>query len=197
MLTINLLPIRQLKKIARAKNEIFCFISFLFCFSFLLGCGAFLLNKKVAAIQAETTKLQQEKQGYDKILAEIKKLEADKQELENKIKIINNLKKDSSLTVRVLDDVAKKMDTSRTWLTAFDQQGNTMSLTGKALDNKTIAEFMNALDLSSFISDVNLSDSSLATVAGQDLKAFSLQSAVGFPAEKTEPADQKTNQQKK
>ena len=152
-----------------------------------------LQANKATALQTETTRLNQEKRTYDKILTEIKKLEAEKKELENKIGIIKKLKKESSLTVHVLDEVSRKLDSTRMWLTALNQQGASLSLTGVALDNKTIAEFMNSLDASPYISDVNLSDSSLTKVAGQDLKAFSIQCIVESPTEKTDNA----NQQKK
>jgi type IV pilus assembly protein PilN len=193
MLKINLLPIRQLQQHARARNEIFGFVVILVLLLVILGAMAMLQANKATAIQTETTRLNQEKQTYDKILTEIKKLEADKKELENKIGIIKKLKKESSLTVHVLDEVARKLDSTRMWLTALDQQGSSLSLTGTALDNKTIAEFMDTLDASPFISNVNLSDSSLTKVAGQDLKAFSIQCTVGSPTEKTDDA----NQQKK
>lgn len=193
MLKINLLPIRQLQKQAGARKELLSFVACFLSILLILGAISMMQANKASAIQSEITRLNQEKQTYDKILAEIKKLEADKKELENKISIIKQLKKDSSLTVHVLDEVARKLDSTRIWLTALDQQGGSLSLKGIALDNKTIAEFMNALDASDFISDINLSDSSLTKVAGQDLKAFSLQCAVGTPPEKTE----QTTQQKK
>lgn len=193
MLKINLLPIRQLQQHARARNEIFGFVTVFIFLLVILGIIVTLQANQATAIQTETTRLNQEKQTYDKILAEIKKLEADKKELENKISIIKKLKKDSSITVHVLDEVSRKLDSTRMWLTALDQQGKSLSLTGIALDNKTIAEFMDTLDASPFISDVNLSDSSLTKVAGQDLKAFSIQCTVGSPTEKTDDA----NQQKK
>jgi type IV pilus assembly protein PilN len=193
MLKINLLPIRQLQQHAKACNEVFGFAVLFVFLLFVLATVAVLQTNKANAIQAETTKLNQEKQTYDKVLAEIKKLEADKKEIENKIGIIKQLKQDSSLTVHVLDEVARRLDSTRVWLITLDQQGATLSLTGTALDNKTIAEFMDALDASPYISDVNLSDSSLTKVAGQDLKAFAIQCAVGSPAEKSA----ETNQQKK
>jgi type IV pilus assembly protein PilN len=193
MLKINLLPIRQLQQHARARNEILGFVVFFVLLLVILGAIAMLQANKASAIQTETTRLNQEKKTYDKILAEIKKLEADKKELENKIGIIKTLKKESSLTVHVLDEVARKLDSTRMWLTALDQQKASLSLTGTALDNKTIAEFMDTLEASPFISNVNLSDSSLIKVAGQDLKAFSIQCTVGSPTEKADNA----NQQKK
>lgn len=193
MLKINLLPIRQLQKHARARNEIFGFVAIFIFFLFILGSVAMLQISKANAIQAETTRLNQEKQTYDTILTEIKKLEADKKELENKISIIKQLKKESSLTVHVLDEVARRVDSSRMWLTSLDQQGSSLALTGIALDNKTIAVFMDTLDASPFISNVNLSDSSLSNVAGQDLKSFALQCGVDSTSEQTD----EPNQQKK
>ncbi|MBW6521298.1 MAG: PilN domain-containing protein [Desulfoarculaceae bacterium] len=186
MLKINLLPIRQLQKHARARHEILGFGAVFISLLLILGVVALLQTSKASAIQAETTRLNQEKQTYDKVLTEIKKLEADKKELENKITIIKQLKKESSLTVHVLDEVAARLDSARMWLTSLNQQGSSLALTGIALDNKTIADFMNALDASPFISDVNLSDSSLTQVAGQELKAFSLQCAIGSPTEETD-----------
>jgi len=186
MLKINLLPIRQLQKHARACNEVLGFGAIFISLLLVLGVVAMLQSSKASAIQAETIRLNQEKQTYDKVLAEIKKLEADKKELENKINIINRLKKESSLTVHVLDEVATRLDSTRMWLTSLDQQGASLALTGVALDNKTIADFMNALDASPFISNVNLSNSSLTQIAGQELKAFSLQCAIGSPTEETD-----------
>jgi type IV pilus assembly protein PilN len=186
MLKINLLPIRQLQKQAKARKEILGIAALFFSLLLILGAVGILQASKANTLKAETAKLNQEKQTYDKILAEIKKLEVDKKEMENKISIIKQLKSESSLTVHLLDDVAKKLDSGRMWLTTLDQQGSSLSLTGVALDNKTIAEFMNALDASPYISDVNLSDSSLTKVAGQDLKSFAIQCAVGLTTEKTD-----------
>jgi len=186
MIKINLLPIRQLQKHARARNEVLGFGAIFLTLLLVIGVVAMLQNSKANAIKAETIRLNQEKQTYDKVLAEIKKLEADKIELENKIKIINQLKKESSLTVHVLDEVATRLDSTRMWLTSLDQQAGSLALTGIALDNKTIADFMNALDASPYIGNVNLSNSSLTQIAGQELKAFSLQCAIGSPTEETD-----------
>jgi type IV pilus assembly protein PilN len=190
MLKINLLPIRQLQRQAAARNELFGFAACFVLILLILGAISMMQTSRANAIQPEITRLNQEEKKYDTILLEIRKLEQDKKELENRINIIRQLKTDSQLTVHILDEVARRLDSTRMWLTSLDQQGNSLSLKGIALDNKTIAEFMNALDASDFISDVNLSDSSVTKVAGQDLKAFSLQCAVGISTEKTAQATQ-------
>jgi type IV pilus assembly protein PilN len=162
----------------------------------ILGIVGIIQASKTSALQTETAQLKVKIKSYDKILTEIKKIEADKKEIENRISIIEKLKKDSSLTVHVLDDVASKLDNGRMWLTALDQQGSSLSLNGIALDNKTIAEFMNDLEASPVIREVNLSESSVKKVAGQDLKSFAIQCAVGDPTEQVEK-NGKSNQSKK
>jgi type IV pilus assembly protein PilN len=184
MLTINLLPIRQLQRRAQARNELIGFAVLFAGLLGILGVAGAIQASKANSIQAETDQINAKKQNYDTILAEIKKIEADKKELENRIGIIEKLKKDSSLTVRVLDDVASIVDNRRMWLSALDQQEGSLALKGVALDNKTVAEFMKALEASSVIREVNLTDSSVTQVAGQDLKAFDLSCAIGDPVEK-------------
>jgi type IV pilus assembly protein PilN len=193
MLTINLLPIRQLQQHARARNEIIGFAVLLAGFLSLLGIAGVIQASNAKALQTEIAQLKTTMQSYDKILAEIKKIEADKKELENRIGIIEKLKKDSSLTVHVLDDVARTVDNRRMWLTGLDQQGSSLSMNGVALDNKTIAEFMNGLEASPVIREVNLSDSSIKKVAGQDLKSFVLNCAVGDPVEQVETTKKATS----
>ncbi len=186
MLRINLLPIRQLKKRAKARNQIISFFT-LFAFLFLiLGAVAFLQITKINNIESSIVQLKKEKKRYAPILAEMKRLEKAKNDLENKIKIIKKLKRDSAVTVHILDEVAKKVDSKRMWLKSLKQQGASLSLTGVALDNRTIAQFMDALKQSPYISGVNLSNATLAKVSGRDLKSFSLACSIQSPKEKTE-----------
>ena len=184
MLRINLLPIRQLKKRAKARNQIFSFIALFIFLLLILGTVGFLQTTKINSIEESIAGLKKEKQRYAPILAEIKRLEKAKKDLENKIKIINALKRDSSITVHILDEVAKKVDNKRMWLKSLKQQGKSLSLAGTALDNRTIAQFMDALKESPYISAVNLSNASLQKVSGRDLKSFSLACSIKSPEEK-------------
>ncbi len=186
MLRINLLPIRQLKKRAKARNQIISFITLFVFFLLILGAVGFLQAARINSIESSITKLKQEKQKYAPILAEMKRLEKTKKDLENKIKIIKALKRDSSITVHILDEVAKKVDTKRMWLKSLNQQGASLKLSGVALDNRTVAQFMDALKDSPYISVVNLSSATLSKVSGRDLKSFSLTCSIVNPEAKTQ-----------
>lgn len=181
MLRINLLPVRQLKKRAKARYQIFSALLAFLTFLAILGFIGFFQTQKVTALNESIASIEKEKKSYQPILNKIKKIEATKKELERKTAVIEKLKADSSLTVRVLDEVANIIDNERMWLLTLNQQGGSLALSGMALDNQTVAQFMDNLKLSPFITSVNLSNSSLKQVAGRDLKSFSLRCAVSQP----------------
>ncbi len=181
MLKINLLPIRQFKKRAKAKTELLCVAILLVCFFAVLGLVAYNQMQTVNMLEESIAELEAEKAKYQPILNKIKKLEKQKKELKRKTGIIEQLKKDSSLTVRVLDEVSNIVDNERMWLLSINQQGSSLTLSGMALDNQTVAQFMDNLKASSFITSVNLSNSSLKSVAGRDLKTFAISCTISQP----------------
>ena len=181
MLRINLLPIRQLKKRAKAKNQIAGFgVIFVFLLV-LLGFVIFLQNTKINSIKSAIAGLTAEQSRLAPEIAAVDKLKKDKDELNRKILVINQLKAESSITVHVLDDVANRVDNSRMWLTMLDQHGTTLALTGVALDNQTIAQFMDMLKTSPYIQEVNLTNASMKRVSDKSLEEFTLQCSVSLP----------------
>ncbi|KGO34313.1 MAG: PilN domain-containing protein [Desulfoprunum sp.] len=172
MLRINLLPVRQLKKRAKARNQIFTMILAFCCLLVFLGFVGVLQNGMLHSLNNQIAQLNKQKDAFKPILAQIETMKKQKQELERKTAIIKTLRAESSLTVRVLDDVAKYVDNKRLWLDSLSQQGPNLSLTGVALDNETVAQFMDKLKSSEFIIDVNLANSSLKVIAGRNLKSF-------------------------
>jgi len=132
-------------------------------------------------LQKDIAVLNKEKQHYNQILAQIKKLEADKKEIENRIAVINELKKSSALTVHILDEVANLTPTKRIWLTTLKQSGNSLQLAGSALDNQTVANYMETLKTSQYITEVNLNTSSQKAYAGANLMSFTLNCTIAMP----------------
>lgn len=197
MLRINLLPIRQLKKRTKARNQLLAFGLVFLAVLVLLGLTGILLNSKITELNKDIVAKTEEKNSFDAVVKEIAALEQKRLDLNNKIKIINQLKTDSSLTVHVLDEVAKIIDHKRMWITSFKQNGGSLGLSGYALDNKTIAEFMENLTAQSvYFNAVNLSNTSLKNVSGNNLKSFSISASVSSPkpVEEAEPGEQ-TKQQ--
>jgi len=181
MLKINLLPIRQLKKRAKAKKHLFgMLLAFLITLAALALVG-FLQAKNISMLQTSIANLKKETDTYTPTLNKIAKLKKEKIELDRKTGIIKKLKSDSSLTVRVLDEVANRVDKNRIWLQSLNQQSGSLRLTGVSLDNQTVAQFMDSLKASPFVTNVTLTNSSLKVISGRNLKAFSLTCTVAQP----------------
>jgi type IV pilus assembly protein PilN len=191
MLKINLLPVRQLKKRAKAKKQ---FVGMVILFVIVLAslaATAVLQSQKINSLETNISALNKKKESYTPTLSKISQLKKDREELSRKTEIIHKLKADSSLTVRVLDEVATKVDKQRMWLEALQQQNASLSLSGVALDNQTVAQFMDNLKESPFVKDVTLTSSSLKVVSGRNLKSFELTCVVAQPDAKNEAADGK------
>ena len=190
MVHINLLPVRQIKQKAAARQQLVTvFLSFLLLLA-VLGVIGFFQVSKASQLQDDITQLNTEKQKHAKTLKLIKQLEKDKELIEKRIAIIKQLQKSSSLTVHVLDEVANLTPADRMWLTSVTQSGASLTIAGMALDNRTIAKYMEDLKTSPYISNVNLANTSLKSYAGRNLKVFSLSCSTVVPGvqqvEKTE-----------
>ena len=195
MVYINLLPIREIKKRIKAIQQLSLFgVSFV-CLLVAIGVFWFYQANIVSALANEIPSLNQEKQSYNIILAQIAKLEQDKKLIENKIAVIHELQKTKAITVHVLDEIAKLTPSKRMWLTSLDQNGMGVRLAGMALDNQTIAKYMETLKTSEYISDVNLVNTTLAAFAGRNLKSFSLSCSLVLPETNNPEAEPDTKQQ--
>jgi type IV pilus assembly protein PilN len=96
--------------------------------------------------------------------------------------VIKQLKQASSLTVHVLDEVANLTPPNRMWLTKLQQNGSDLKLSGMALDNQTVAKYMDDLATSPYIQNVNLVSASMEKFAERDLKSFSVGCTVSIPS---------------
>jgi type IV pilus assembly protein PilN len=181
MIHINLLPVREIQRRNKAKQQIILLAVALLIFLFFLSLFGFYQASRVTRLQKNNEKLQQEKQQYTKILNEIKRLEENKSILKTRIDIIKKLKESSSLTVHILDEVANLTPPNRMWLTALSQTGKDLRISGMALDNQTVAKYMDDLDKSPFIGNVNLVSSSMKIFAERNLKLFSVACTADTP----------------
>jgi type IV pilus assembly protein PilN len=182
MVRINLLPIRQLKKRQKLKNELSGFSAALGLVLLVLGVGWFVLTGKIANLQGELVALEQKKQSYKPILDQIATLKKEKLVVEQKLDSIKKLQIGSKVTVRVLDEVASRTPTTRMWLSSLQQSsGLLLQLQGTALDNETIAQYMQQLEASEYFEKTELTSSSQTDIAKQKLKSFSLTTTVVVP----------------
>ena len=174
MVRINLLPVKQIKKVLKARKEVIAFLlTFIMLLLVLFGVGLFRVLH-IEELNATIQSLEIEKNSYQSTINEIEQLKKDKAKLETKMTTIKKLKKGSRITVRILDELATVTPTNRLWINTFVQTPSALKLSGVALDNETIAQFMKRLKDSPLFTDAELANSSMTVVSGQKLKSFSL-----------------------
>ena len=174
MIQINLLPVRKIKKKIQARRRVFGLGITLLAVLALLGLVALGLGMKVDELQANIAGLKKEKATYQTTINQIEQLKKDQALLETKLNTISQLKKGSQLSVRVMDELAALTPSNRLWLNSMNFNGTVMQIRGIALDNATIADYMETIDTSPYFATAELSGTSTTGVQGRQLKSFSL-----------------------
>jgi len=174
MIRINLLPIRQIKQRIRIKNEVATFAALFCVLLIVLGLVGYTQASKIEELTKTKAQLVAEKKKYQSVLKRIEKIKHEQALLKTKFDVIKSLKANSQLPVRILDEIANSTPPNRLWLNSFTFKSGTVNLSGIALDNETIAQYMDRLAASPYFSGTELKNSSLTVVANQKLKSFSL-----------------------
>jgi type IV pilus assembly protein PilN len=144
MVRINLLPVRAVKK-REAGRQIFILFAVIIVgvlvANFLWYSGRSSVAERglvqIQATQAEITKL-------EKIIGEVNNISKRKKEVEEKLKVLDQLRKGRSGPVKMLDALATAIP-KKVWLNSFEEQSGQAKLRGNAVSNDDLAEFMRGL----------------------------------------------------
>ena len=174
MIHINLLPVRQIKRKIQARKRVGGLGITLLAVLAILGLVALVLGFKVDELNASIASLKKEKAKYQTTINQIEQLKKDQALLETKLNTISQLKKGSQLSVRVMDEIATLTPSSRLWINSMTFNGTILRISGIALDNATIADYMETIVSSPYFSTAELSGTATTGVQGRQLKSFSL-----------------------
>ncbi len=181
MIRINLLPVRQTKKRDTVHQQLLAFAGVLI--ATIIGCivwTAYNSNVK-SDRESQIAEKRKELAQLDKIIGEVNEFTTKKKELEDKLKIIDELKKGKTGPVRALDDLATEIP-NRVWLTKIDEKGGAMTLEGKAIDHEDVSAFMKSLQKSKYFSNIVLGFSKERKDGGSRLYEFKITCAVNYAA---------------
>jgi type IV pilus assembly protein PilN len=110
------------------------------------------LDQGINQLQAEISKLEQQTR-------EVRDLDKKRNELQAKLKVIEDLKQKRIGPVRILEDLSAATP-EKLWLVEFSDVNGAATITGMALDNQTIAVFMRQLQNSKYFFEVDLVETS-------------------------------------
>ncbi len=139
-----------------------------------IGLVAYRQASRITELQTESAQLKKETDELQTVVDLIANLKKKQKVIEDKMKVIKDLKSASQLSPRVLDEIANLTPADRMWLTSLEYTNNTINLSGTALDNATIAEYMNRVGTSDYFLAAELKNSSLIKIGNQKLKSFSM-----------------------
>ncbi len=144
MIRINLLPVRQVKKreIGRQILVLFALVLVGALLGNYLWYDALESNRKSQADEISKTK--QKIAELEKVIGEVNNINARKKELEDKLKVLGELRKGRSGPVRMMDALAQATP-KQVWVNSFDEKGNAVKLKGSAFSHEDVAEFMRGL----------------------------------------------------
>jgi type IV pilus assembly protein PilN len=181
MIRINLLPVpkaRQVRAEAEARTQFIVAGSVLIVISMFCGYAWFDLNKKINRLETEKTKVNKELNQLKEKVKEVANYEKNKESLEEKNRIIEQLKKNQSGPVHVLDEISQKLEPLKLWLVSMFVRGDNVELNGRAITNSDIVEFINQLKSSEYFKDVLLVESRQVMEANIPVYSFKLQATV-------------------
>ncbi len=155
MIRINLLPIRQTQKRQTVQQQLLLAAASLIVTMIVCIIWYAKTSSDERALQQEIAKKDQEIKQLDKIIGEVNDLIKRRDELEEKQRIIENLRKGKTGPVRALDDLASEIP-DRVWVTALEEAKGSAKIIGLALNHENVSAFLKALEKSAYFSRVTL-----------------------------------------
>ncbi len=191
MIRINLLPFRSNRKKENIRRQLSIFVLSLilavvaiFGVNFFLGSQIDDLGRRITTTQAELEK-------YEKINKEIEEIKKKLDNLNKKLAVIRELEANRYEPVRLLDTLSQVMIEKRMWYTALDMKTELVNISGIAMDDKTVADFMLRLEGSGLFSAVNLKTLKQVEVQKTTVKSFE----IACHKKKVQKAETKTTEE--
>ena len=173
MAKINLLPWRQEYRAQKQKE----FQQVAAVVVLAAGFSVFMWMKTVDAQIANQNErnqiLQTEIAALDKQVKEIKDLKKRRQELIDRMRVIQELQGNRPLAVRYFDEMVRAAPEGL-WLSSLKRVGKTMHISGVAESNNRVSSFMRSLDQSDWFESPNLTGVTAKPEFGEQASAFEM-----------------------
>ena len=190
MIRINLLPFRLARKKENIRRQVSVFFLSLIFIFLALGWVFLTLNNKISLIQNEAAQVRAESLTYKKKADKVTQIKKNLAILEEKLAIVENLKKRKNEQQILLEELAQRLVETKMWLFSVAADAQTVSLKGIAFDNPTIAAFMRNLENSQLFGTVDLKLSKIKEFDDNiRLKEFEISCTKRLP----EPASDETD----
>lgn len=183
MIRINLLPVRQNRKLDAARKDLFLAVLGGVVVLGAVAAGWTLLSVQLSTARSEVAALQAEVDKLKADVAKVEEAEKFKAELAKKLAVIGELRARKNGPVHLLEDLANATP-DRLRLTGFKQLDKDLTITGVAVSNEVISQFLRSLDASPWFDAVYLQNIEATPPDpdyGAELKRFELTARTATP----------------
>jgi type IV pilus assembly protein PilN len=165
MIRINLLPVKAAKKREFGRQQLILFALILVG----AGVGNYLWfkaeNDNLNALNQRIVSTRNEIAQLEKTIGEVKTITQDKKALEDKLKILDTLKKARTGPVKVMDELATIIP-FKVWISDYVEQNGNLLLHGSAVTYEDLSSFAQKLKTSKYFSNVTIKKASQKNDSG-------------------------------
>jgi type IV pilus assembly protein PilN len=159
MIKINLLPVRAAKKREFGRQQIILFALVLV----LASIGNYFWYSNVETqkdqLDQQISRTHTEIAQLEKTIGEVKSIKEDKKALEDKLKILDTLKKGRLGPVKVMDELAGIIP-QKVWVVDYVEANGGVAMTGSAVSYEDLSTFSKKLKASKHFHDINIKKAS-------------------------------------
>jgi len=145
MARINLLPWREEARRERQRQFLYSLIGTLVLGAILVLLVGMFFDQRISNQESRNQSLQQEINRLEQRIARIAELEKTRDRLLSRKQIIESLQASRSLTVELLDKLAKTIPVGIT-LSNVRQQGSNLTLLGSSQSNARVSAYLQSLE---------------------------------------------------
>ncbi len=173
MIRINLLPVRESRRLESVKRELA--FGGLVAVVVLAACVAafVLVQARVSDVKARNAVLEQEIKNLKAIVARVDEVDALKQDLQKKLDVIGQLKRNKKGPVHMMDELANATPEKLT-ITSLQERNRRLNLLGYAVSNEVISQFLSNLEQSEWFDEVYLIEIDSTEIDGYTVREFSV-----------------------
>ena len=173
MIKINLLLARKEKRTVGIKRELMILVASVVLLFVILGAFHWKVYQNREETLALIAKTKNEISHFKSLTTEVDRAKEDQRVLQEKLNVINALRKEKASPARILDEISvQKPD--KLQVESLKKDGSKLGIEGVALDDETVANFMTNLRKSKLFKNVDLIVSEQSEQSRIKLKKFTL-----------------------
>lgn len=173
MIKINLLVERKREKKVGFKKEIIVLIGSIVVLIGILSFISWRIGREKEDVLAQIMQIKKDINYYKSLTSEVNKAKESQKILQEKLNIINTLRKEKSSPAKVLDELSIGKP-EKIHFESLKKEGSKVGIEGIALDDETVANFMTNLRKSKIFKNVDLIVTEQIEVNKIKLKKFVL-----------------------